>query len=224
MGNEKYLNYYVEILTSTLTDCVVRNVSMQANAKISEDVIEDQSEKIEKLSVALKELEDVNRKLREGQTANENNIITDLKNKLAEKDRELTVSSNLVNELNTKYRDYDSVKNQVSHVDTFKAELIRAREEIARTRNENQANIDNLTKKYEEEKANLLKQNAEEKANLEKQIAELDAKIDYLQLSPAKRKKIDELNKGPSIVSVMQYDNISTATVDDNSIKDGGTF
>ena len=46
MGNEKYLNYYVEILTNTLTDAVIRNVSLQANARISEDVINDKEKRI----------------------------------------------------------------------------------------------------------------------------------------------------------------------------------
>ncbi len=211
MGNEKYLNYYIEILTSTMNDCVVRNVSMQANAKISEDVIEEQADRIEKLSVALKELEEVNRKLREGQTVNENNTITDLKNKLVDKEKELSIASNQINELNNKYRDYDNVKNQVNHIDTFKAELIRAREELSRIRGENEKQIDIITKKHEEEKVDL-----------QKQITELNAKIDYLQLSPAKRKKIDDLNKGASTVSVIE--NIETTTVDDNAIKDGGTF
>ena len=39
MANEKYLNYYIETMTSTLTDCVVRNISMQANAKITDEVV-----------------------------------------------------------------------------------------------------------------------------------------------------------------------------------------
>jgi len=45
MGNEKYLNYYIETLTTTMTDCVIRNVSMQANAKITDEVVKEQSEK-----------------------------------------------------------------------------------------------------------------------------------------------------------------------------------
>ncbi len=49
MGNEKYLNYYIETLTSTVTDCVIRNVSMQANAKVTDEVIKEQVEKIESL-------------------------------------------------------------------------------------------------------------------------------------------------------------------------------
>ena len=219
MGNEKYLNYYIEILTSTMNDCVIRNVSMQANAKISEDVIEEQADRIEKLSGTVKELEEVNRKLREGQVASENNTITDLKNKLVEKDRELSAASNQISELNNKFRDYDSVKSQVTHMDTFKSELIRAREELTRIRGENDRQIDILNKKHEKEKVNL-----------EKQITELNAKIDYLQLSPAKRKKIDELNKGASTVSVIDNTienstvTIEEAIVDDGAIKDGGTF
>lgn len=209
MGNEKYLNYYIEILTSTLNDCVIRNVSMQANAKITDDVIEEQTEKIEQLSGTLKEQEEAIRKLRENQTVSENNIINDLRNKLNEKDVELTKLANVINELNTKFRDYDSVKSQATHIDTFKNELIKAREDIVRERGEHEKQIASLNNKHEEEKGEL-----------QKQIAELSAKIDYLQLSPAKRKKIDELNKGASIVAPIP----EAIPVDDNAIKDGGTF
>jgi chromosome segregation ATPase len=209
MGNEKYLNYYIEILTSTLNDCVIRNVSMQANAKITDDVIQEQTEKIEKLSVSLKEQEDSIKKLRENQIVNENNTINDLKNKLNEKDVELAKSSNVISELNNKYRDYDIVKSQSTHIDTFKNELIKAREDIVRERAEHEKQIVSLNIK-----------NEEEKVDLKKQIAELSAKIDYLQLSPAKRKKIDELNKGVSTVEPIP----EAMPVDDNAIKDGGTF
>ena len=50
MSNENYVNHYVEILTSTMTDAVIRNISLQANAKISENVIGEQQNKIEKLN------------------------------------------------------------------------------------------------------------------------------------------------------------------------------
>ena len=85
MGNEKYVNYYIEVLTTTLNDCVIRNLSMQANAKITDDVIAEQTEKIEKLSETLKQNEEVIKRLRENQVTNENNIINDFKNKVAEK-------------------------------------------------------------------------------------------------------------------------------------------
>lgn len=206
MANEKYVNYYIEVLTSTLNDCVIRNVSMQANAKITDDVIEEQTGKIEQLTELIKDRDETIRLLKDNNTASENNIINDLRSKITEKDAELNRLSNVINELNTKYRDYDSIKGQTTHLETFKNELIKAREEIVNTRNENKNEIENLTKKYEAEKSELLTQ-----------IADLTAKIDFLQLSPAKRKKISELNKGESPI-------IANAIVEDDNAKDGGIF
>lgn len=217
MANEKYVNYYIEVLTSTLNDCVIRNVSMQANAKITDDVIEEQSGKIEQLTELIKDRDETIRLLKDNNTASENNIINDLRSKITEKDAELSRLSNVINELNTKYRDYDSIKGQTTHLETFKNELIKAREEIVNTRkeydskitalnNDNKNEIENLTKKYEAEKSELLTQ-----------IADLTAKIDFLQLSPAKRKKISELNKGESPI-------IANAIVEDDNAKDGGIF
>jgi len=206
MANEKYVNYYIEVLTSTLNDCVIRNVSMQANAKITDDVIEEQTGKIEQLTDLIKQRDEAIKQLKDNNATNENNIINDLRNKVTEKDVELNRLSNVINELNTKYRDYDSIKGQTSHLETFKNELIKAREEIVNTRNENKNEIENLTKKHEAEKGDLLKQ-----------IADLTAKIDFLQLSPAKRKKISELNKGESPI-------IANAVIEDDDAKDGGMF
>ena len=69
-------------------------------------------------------------------------------------------------ELKTSKTNFDNVKHQVDHLDTFRNELIKEREEHQKTRDS-----------YEEK------------------IKELNDKIDYLQLTPAKRKKIDEANK-----------------------------
>jgi DNA repair exonuclease SbcCD ATPase subunit len=206
MANEKYVNYYIEVLTSTLNDCVIRNVSMQANAKITDDVIEEQTGKIEQLTELINQRDETIKLLKDNNALSENNIINDLRNKIVEKDAELSRLSNVVNELNTKYRDYDSIKGQTSHLETFKNELIKAREEIVNARNENKTELENLTKKHEAEKNDLLNQ-----------IVDLNAKIDFLQLSPAKRKKISELNKGDSPI-------LASAVIEDDNAKDGGMF
>ena len=52
--------------------------------------------------------------------------------------------NNDLSELNSKYRDYDSVKNQATHVETFKSELIRAREETNRVRTELENRINSI--------------------------------------------------------------------------------
>lgn len=241
MGNEKYLNYYIETLTTTMTDCVIRNVSMQANAKITDEVVKEQTEKIEALVKSNSELQTLIEQLEQANATNENNVIQDLKNKLDEKEKLVSKQSNDINELankhrieldelTTKFRDYDSVKNQATHVDTFKNELIRAREETNRVRTELENRINSINAETngkikgineENEKNNrLLIQNHEtEKSNLNNKIAELIEKIEYLQLPPAKRRKIEEqLNK--EVVPTTIINLVGT----DGVLKDGGTF
>lgn len=241
MGNEKYLNYYIETLTATMTDCVVRNVSMQANQKITDEVVKEQTEKIEALAKVNGELQEAIQQLKNSNVTNESNVIQELKNKLNEKEQLVTKQSNDINELNekhrveleqlnTKYRDYDSVKNQATHVDTFKGELMRAREETNRVRTELESRINAISAetngkvngiKEENEKntRELIQRHETEKSNLNNMIASLTEKIDYLQLPPAKRKKIEEqLNK--EVVSTT----ITSLVGTDGVLKDGGTF
>lgn len=241
MGNEKYLNYYIETLTATMTDCVVRNVSMQANQKITDEVVKEQTEKIEALSNLNEELQQAIQHLKSSNVTNESNVIQDLKNKLDEKEQLITKQGNDINELNskhrteldeltTKYRDYESVKNQATHVDTFKSELMKAREETNRVRSELENRINSISAetngkvngiKEENEKntRELIQRHETEKSNLHNTIASLTEKIDYLQLPPAKRKKIEEqLNK--EVVSTT----ITSLVGADGVLKDGGTF
>jgi len=118
--------------------------------------------------------------------------------------------------------------------------MIRAREEVNRVRSElenkinsltseNTGKIDTLTEQNKKSVAALLKQNEDtvnnliqkhetEKVEYNNKIEELLAKIDYLQLPPAKRKKIDELNKEVVPTTL-------TSLIDTNGpVKDGGTF
>lgn len=251
MANEKYLNYYVETLTSTMTDCVIRNISMQANAKITDEVVKEQSEKIDALVKSNLELQQTIQELKQNGESNQSKAVQELENKLSESGKLVTKLGNDVNELKskhqteideliTKFRDYDSVKNQAGHVETFKGELVRAREETNRVRSElenrinslaseNNGKINALTEQNEKTVAVLLKQNEDavnnliqkhetEKSEYNNKIDELLAKIDYLQLPPSKRKKIDELNK--EVVPTTLTGLIGT----DGPIKDGGTF
>ena len=251
MANDKYLNYYVETLTSTMTDCVIRNISMQANAKITDEVVKEQSEKIEGLIQKNVELQTLIQQLEENKSTNESTTVQELKNKLSESESLVTKLGNDVgelsnkhrteiDELNTKFRDYDSVKNQAVHVETFKGELVRAREEVNQVRSELEVKINSLTsenagkinvlseqnektvatlmKQHEDNVNNLIQKHETEKSEYNNKIDELIAKIDYLQLPPAKRKKIDELNKEVVPTTL-------TGLIDTNGpIKDGGSF
>ena len=222
MGNEKYLNYYIETLTSTMTDCVVRNVSMQANAKVTDEVIKEQSEKIDALTKLNADLQKSVQDLKNINTSNESALVQDLKNKLVESEKQTTKLGNDLNELTTKYRDYDSVKNQSIHVETFKAELIKAREETNRVRTELETKVNSLVSENAGKISALTEQHDKDIARLnekhDKKVKELTDKIDYLQLPPAKRKKIDELNKQIEPEIVTDPGELSSP------IKDGGSF
>jgi len=222
MGNEKYLNYYIETLTSTVTDCVIRNVSMQANAKVTDEVIKEQSEKIESLLETKAELQKTIQDLKNLNSTNENAVVQDLKNKLGESEKLATNLRNDINEMTTKYRDYDSIKNQSTHVETFKSELIKAREETNRVRAELETKINSLVSENAGKISALTEQHDKDIARLteqhDKKVNELTDKIDYLQLPPAKRKKIDELNKQIEPAIVTDSAELSSP------IKDGGSF
>jgi len=222
MGNEKYLNYYIETLTSTVTDCVIRNVSMQANAKVTDEVIKEQSEKIESLLESNAELKKAVQDLKNLNSTNENAVVQDLKNKLGESEKLATNLRNDINEMTTKYRDYDSIKNQSIHVETFKSELIKAREETNKVRAELETKINSLVSENAGKISALTEQHDKDIVRLteqhDKKVNELTDKIDYLQLPPAKRKKIDELNKQIEPAIVTDSAELSSP------IKDGGSF
>jgi DNA repair exonuclease SbcCD ATPase subunit len=224
-----------------MTDCVVRNVSMQANQKITDDVVKEQSEKLEALARSNNELQSLIEELEQANASNENNVIQELRNKLDEKEKLVSKQSTDINELtnkhrveleelNTKFRDYESVKNQATHVETFKGELIRAREETNRVRTElenrinsinaeNNGKIDGINQENEKNVKLLVQKHETEKSNLDNTIKSLTEKIEYLQLPPAKRKKIEEqLNKEVAPTA------ITSLVSADGELKDGGSF
>ena len=164
MNNQNYINHYVEILTGTMTDAAIKNISLQANAKISEEVIND-------LQAKSKELHQ--------QIENLNSEISKILTVKQEQENKITELNNIKNE-------YENVKQQVTHVDTFRNELIKERESHQNTRD-----------------------------SYDKEILELNKRIEYLQLTPAKRKKVDEgvSNSTPDLVI-----NTNTTT------EDGGSF
>ena len=174
MSNENYVNHYVEILTSTMTDAVIRNISLQANAKISESVIAEQQGKIDRLISEVKNYTDnIN-----GTNEQHRNTIEGLQNK--------------VNELNGMKAEYENIKHQANHVDTFRSELIKERELHQQTRND-----------------------------YDLKIKELNEKIEYLQLTPAKRKKIDDSKITPTVE--VTEEPLTLFNID-TTIKDGGSF
>jgi len=214
MSDKKFLDHYVEVLTSTMTDCIIRNVSMQANAKVTEEVLKEQAERIQDYAKKLADLDQEVNTLKSNKSASESAKIAELNGKITDYERQINQLKGELSELNNKFRDYDSVKNQATHTDTFRNELLKAREDVKRIQLESNSRIQGLTDNYESKIGTLT-------TNYESTIAELTKKIDYLQLTPAQRRKVDALNKKEEPASVLIQASVDSS---DESIKDGGTF
>ena len=120
MSNQNYVNHYIDILTGTMTDAIIRNVSLQATAKINEEVLNNHQSELEQLK-------------------NEN-----------------------VGQISQLNNEISSLRQQLDHLDTFRNELIRERVEHEKT-----------------------------KSNYEETIKGLKDRIEFLQLTPVKRSKIE---------------------------------
>jgi chromosome segregation ATPase len=188
--SENYVNHYVEILTGTMTDAVIRNISLQANAKISDEIIAELNRQIEGLNSSL-----------EGYEKGQNSEVENLKSSINEHLATITRLNNDIANLNTMRGEYENIKHQVQHVDTFRNELVKARDEHKK-----------VCDQYE---SRILGLNTEHQVK----ISELNDRIEYLQLTPAKRKKIDD-EKAKQVEPILN----GVLPIMQEPIKDGGSF
>ena len=208
MNNEKYLNYYIETLSGTLTEAVLRNVSLQANARVTDEVLQEQSKKIQEMESLLENMEE-----------HDNDEIANLKKVIDNQQSNINSLTNELNQANSIKLEYEGVKHQVQHIETFRNELVKTREELERVRGESSSAIDKVRKEYENN------------------INELNNQIEYLQLTPAKRKKVDEAKATSTVVvEVKETENVPQENKEATKakiikqdlpglvVKDGGSF
>jgi chromosome segregation ATPase len=176
MNNDRFLNTYVELLTSTLHDALGKNIVFQAQAKISGEDIEELKNTISSLNKKIEEYENIEH------TIEEKNAEINSKNA----------------ELGKLKIDFDNAKNESAHLNTFRNELVSARQEVQNKINE----LNNLNLSWEN-KVKVIQ--SEHQAVIE----ELNNNIAYLQMTPAQRRKFDTKNA-----------KIETAT----ESNDGGSF
>jgi DNA repair exonuclease SbcCD ATPase subunit len=222
MGNEKYLNYYVEILTGTMTDAVIRNVSLQANARVTDEVLKDQVKRNEDLIQQVDNLNDQIKKLKLTNEQSENERIAELENvnkghldRIGDLEKQLS-------DLNNMRSEYDNVKNQVSHLESFRNELVKVREENKTLQETNNDTISKMQTDYD----NMVKKLVEEHELI---VKTLNKKIDYLQLTPAKRKKVDAekalvVEQIKADLNVTPKAKIFKVEPPNMVVKDGGSF
>lgn len=201
MGNEKFVNYYIEGLITTLNDCLIRNISLQANDRISKEVIEEHTKKVEGLDGTINALKVDLEFAKKQQNDSDNQRYQNLENSIKDHVNTINTLNQEISQLKTMKSEYENVKHQVQHVDTFRTELNKTREELNNVRVDNEKIIADLTSSYE------LK------------IKELNDKIDYLQLTPAKRKKVEEVKK-----EITETPTLDVFSNSEDTLKDGGSF
>lgn len=167
MNNERFFNHYVEILNSTLHEALGKNIVFQAQAKIA-------AEDMDSLTNTLNELKE------------ELNQYGDLEQNIESANLEISKKSL---ELQKALNERDSAIIEASHIETFRNELISARNEVAKLKTENEI----LSKKA----SNIDSQEEELKVSIEKnleytqEIKKLKEEISYLKMTPAQRRKYD---------------------------------
>lgn len=235
MNNEKFINVYIDILQKTLNDWLLQTVSLQANAKVSEDLIAQQAQEIENLGNNVQELngqviglQNELESEKKSQEENENSRIQILED-------EVKTHLKTITDLDIIKNQYENVKHQVQQLDTIKNDLVRTQEDLNKTKKEleetknskvGEESLKEQIKKLQLENTNsqniiTQKNGIIEKINVEKDktVAELKEKIEYLQLTPAKRKKFDE-----DKVKEASTESNSNLFVSNTLVEDGGIF
>jgi chromosome segregation ATPase len=203
MSQEKYVEYYVDIMSKTLQDSIVKSISLQANLKLTENVIRELQTKIEELTSTVNSTKQELESTKTIKNSSDNARIQQLQNENNEHVKVINTLRSQLNDLSVVKSEYESVKHQLQHVDTFRNELSKSREELESVHGKYGSEIEALKKEHE---------NA---------IKELNDQIDYLKLTPAKRKKIDEAKAAQVTVDGADLEEL---IISDEILKDGGSF
>ncbi len=223
MGNEKFVNYYIENLIATMNDCLIRNISLQVNERISKEAIEDQAKVIEDLKDTIGFLQKENQSIQDNKLISDQEKYQNLENSIKEHLDTIKGLNERITEADKLKNEYENVKHQVQHVDTFRNELSKTREEFDNSKN----NYENTIKDLKNGHENIIKELVNNHNNqindltnnYNNKIKELSDKIDYLQLTPAKRKKLDD-----DKVNVTLTENTLEVFTKSDITKDGGSF
>jgi polyhydroxyalkanoate synthesis regulator phasin len=122
------MKHYVEVVNSTLTESVLRNVNLQANANFVDELIGELNAENESLKKQIQEMGE------------------DIQKVLKEKDDVLGKKQSEIDELTRGKHEVDNVKHQLYHLDTFRNQLVVANKTIE----EKSAEIEELKKKIDD--------------------------------------------------------------------------
>ena len=199
----KYQQHYNQILTGTLNDTFMKNITFQANIKLANEIIAEQEKTISDLKSQLETIT----KESESKVQQAKYELETFKNNKSNSDTvRFTVLENTIkthqetiNRLNGEVAitnklkvEFENLKNQAGNVDVFRKELVKERENHA------------STKQY-----------------YENTIKDLNEQIELLK-APSKKKKIVKKPDVLELVGLAESNEIVENT--EETVKDGGTF
>ena len=200
--NEKYQQYYNKVLTGTLTDTLMKSISYQANIQLANEIIAEQ----EKLIVDLKSNADNLKKeietIQADKTVGINTEISNLKNTIKVNSTTITKLQTELYEASKLKNEYENVKHQVQHLDTYRNQVVKANDTI---------------KVLTQEKETLQK-NAEEK------IKALTDEINLLKTPKAPVKKAKVAKQTVNVEVTKPKAKIIKQDLPGLIVKDGGNF
>lgn len=115
MNQEKFINYYVELLTNTVTESVQKNLVLQTEKRVLDNTLKEMSEAFKNREIELEKL------LKEKQDEAES-----LRHQLSEMRKQKDVAT----------LQSDELKKSINHSETFKNELLKERKENERLNEE----------------------------------------------------------------------------------------
>lgn len=132
MNQEKFVNYYVELLTNTITESVQKNLVLQTEKRVLDQTLKDSTEAFKKRESEL-----------ENSLRDRQNEVESLRHQLADmrKQKDVVVSQT------------DELRKNINHLETFKNEILKERKENERLNEEIvklKSELANAVEKYQE--------------------------------------------------------------------------
>lgn len=146
MNEEKFVNYYVELLTNTITESIQKNLVLQTEKRVLDQTIKETNEVFKKRESEL-----------ENYLKDRQNEVESLRHQLSEmrKQKDVVISET------------DELRKNINHLETFKNELLKERN--------NNENLSNELEKVRSELAIQLKNNQQLTSDLVKMKSELNS-------------------------------------------------
>lgn len=232
MDNGKYVNYYIDTMTQTMNEFLSQSISLKANSKIIEESLHEQIRVNEELRLELEKsnllIEQKEKDFAEKQSEEIGTLYYELdvcREQKLEIQNQLSILQSEVNSLrsiNESIRvEHDNLVSQAQHVETFRNELLKARNE----NDELRKTIDALTIEWEKDVRSVVDSYESKNKALKEQIDSYESKNKPLkeQIKKLENPELDNHLTNLEInTQATKQKNVPVKKT--NPIKDGGTF